>query len=442
MVGCENHIQEGCNLICGDSSVCKYRDDKVYNEWANLFQAPVEESPKKKTKRGKTNCRKARKRLKLQGKEYQSAKGKTVPARKAMQWEDCKCKNKCVTNLVEEDRKTLYEMYWSLASDNERRQYIMSMTSSKEPAQRTTKKKENSRRKQTVLYFLTTSDDVKLEVCPKVFFATLQVTRKFVRYTRQNGIHGFSKPDSRGQSEPKNKLVGERLESVLRHMNSFPRVEGHYVRKSSKMNYIEDTTNFSKLTKASMHQLYLVECRKEGVDNPVGLTKYKEVLESQNIKIHQPKKDQCKICTKYNRSNEEERKELEASQQTHITNKNKVMELKEAYKTRAKEDTKLMAFNFDLEAVLYTPCDKVSTIFYKRKLCTYNATTFNLVTRTGHCYMWNESEGKRGSNEIGTSIHKYLEKFKGREVVMFSDTCGGQNRNQFTFAYCTKPQHH
>lgn len=156
-----------------------------------------------------------------------------------------------------------------------------------------------------------------------------------------------------------------------------------------------------------MHKLYLAECKRNGVDKPVGLTKYKEILDSENIKIHQPKKEQCKICTKYNRSNDEEKKELEVSQQTH---------------------------NFDLEAVLYTPCDKVSTIYYKRKLCTYNATTFNLVSKAGHCYIWDESEGKRGSNEIGISILRHLEKFKGREVVMFSDTCGGQNRNQYMAA--------
>ena len=108
--------------------------------------------------------------------------------------------------------------------------------------------------------------------------------------------------------------------------------------------------------------------------------------------------------------------------------------MKETYKTRGKEDAGLLVFNFDLEAVLYTPCDKVSTIFYMRKLCTYNSTMFNLVTRTGQCYIWYESEGKRGSIEIGTTIHRYLEQFKGKEVVMFSDTCSGQNRNKYIAA--------
>ena len=220
----------------------------------------------------------------------------------------------------------------------------------------------------------------------------------------------------------------------MAHINSFPKVSAHYVRKSSQKTYIEDTTNVSKLTLTKMHNLYLAECQKEGVKDHVSVTTYKDILNSQNIKIHQPKKDQCKICVKYTRSNPEEKERLEASQETHINNNKKVMELKLAYKTRGKEDKSLLVFNFDLEAVLYTPCDKVSTIYYMRKLCTYNSTAFNLVTKTGQCYIWDESEGKRGSNEIGTTIHRYLEQFDGEEVVMFSDTCGGQNRNQYIAA--------
>ena len=79
-------------------------------------------------------------------------------------------------------------------------------------------------------------------------------------------------------------------------------------------------------------------------------------------------------------------------QQTHIDNNDNVMKLKEEYKTKAKENNKMLVFNFDLEAVLYTSCHKVSTIYYKRKLCTYNCMTFNLVTKTGNCYMWDETE--------------------------------------------------
>ena len=51
-----------------------------------------------------------------------------------------------------------------------------------------------------------------------------------------------------------------------------------------------------------MHKLYLAECQKEGVDNPVLVPTYKDILHSQKIKMHQSKKNQCKICVKYAKS--------------------------------------------------------------------------------------------------------------------------------------------
>ena len=114
---------------------------------------------------------------------------------------------------------------------------------------------------------------------------------------------------------------------------------------------------------------------------------------------HKPKKDQCKICVKFTRSTEEQKIAAKESYDMHVSNNKKVMGLKAMYKNKGKECKNLLVFNFDLEAVLYTPCDKVSTIFYKRKLCTYNCTTFDLVRKEGHCYIWNETEGHRGSSE-------------------------------------------
>ena len=64
-------------------------------------------------------------------------------------------------------------------------------------------------------------------------------------------------------------------------------------------------------------------------------------------------------------------------------------------------------------------------------MCIYNSNDFNLITKTGQSYIWDKNEGERGSNEIGTKIDHYLEQFHSEEVVMFSDTCEGQNHNPY-----------
>ena len=51
----------------------------------------------------------------------------------------------------------------------------------------------------------------------------------------------------------------------------------------------------------------------------------------------------------------------------------------------------------------------------------------------GHMFVWEESEGKRGSNEIGSAILEYLNTVdltEFDEIHTFSDCCGGQNRNR------------
>ena len=62
---------------------------------------------------------------------------------------------------------------------NKRRQYIVGNMEAVLPAHRTTK--ENSRRSKTLLYYLEKADHTRMQVCSKVFLATLQVTQKQFR---------------------------------------------------------------------------------------------------------------------------------------------------------------------------------------------------------------------------------------------------------------------
>lgn len=63
---------------------------------------------------------------------------------------------------------------------------------------------------------------------------------------------------------------------------------------------------------------------------------------------------------------------------------------------------------FDLQSVLHTPCSNVSQVYYNRKLNCYNSSFYSLADGRGTCFMWNETEGKRGSSEIGTCILTYV----------------------------------
>ena len=54
------------------------------------------------------------------------------------------------------------------------------------------------------------------------------------------------------------------------------------------------------------------------------------------------------------------------------------------------------------------------------------------------CYMWHEGECGRGSSEISTCVYSYLLQLNPevKHAVLYSDTCGGQNRNSAFSTMC------
>lgn len=119
---------------------------------------------------------------------------------------------------------------------------------------------------------------------------------------------------------------------------------------------------------------------------------------------------------------------------------------KESDKLRCKNDSSFITANFDLQSVLQLPYSDVSQFYYSRKICVYNLTIYEGDGKNAYCYSWNELNGKRGSNEVGSILLKYIEQLPSSvtELSLFSDTCGGQNRNQQVAAallYAVKNTH-
>ena len=86
---------------------------------------------------------------------------------------------------------------------------------------------------------------------------------------------------------------------------------------------------------------------------------------------------------------------------------------------------------FDLQQVLDTPYSNVGEMFYKRTLSCYNF----VINADGNanCYVWPETEGKRGVNELETCLIDFAkEKAQSgvKNILSYCDNCPGQNRNR------------
>lgn len=87
---------------------------------------------------------------------------------------------------------------------------------------------------------------------------------------------------------------------------------------------------------------------------------------------------------------------------------------------------------FDLEKVFVTPKLNTNTAYYKRKLSTYNFCVHDETNNRTYMYVWHEALASRGPQEITSCLIYHFEKYipeSCTEIVLYSDSCGGQNRN-------------
>ena len=156
-----------------------------------------------------------------------------------------------------------------------------------------------------------------------------------------------------------------------------------------------------------------------------------------------PRTDTCKTCDSLNVhiSAEEDlqaRSQLECELQLHHC------KAEGAYQ-QLKEDTALCRmssdvdmYTFDLQQSLPTPKLSTNVVFYKRQMWTYNLGIHNCSTEKGYMYMWPESVASRGSQDIASCLLKHFSTTQSQasHLILFSDACGGQNRNINMACFC------
>ena len=310
--------------------------------------------------------------------------------------------------ITEEEREIINCAYYDMGNLQRQREWI-----SKHISPRQSSIKSESQKNQCVDYFLPNTSSpgsMKWKVCRKMFITTLNISDRQIRTVllQKSDACGVLQIEKRGgrQQWDKDRLC---YEEVKGHIDMFPRMESHFCQANSKCQYLSPDLN-----QQIMYRMY-----KNDHPNGVSLSFYKKVFHSLNLKFHHPKKDACGLCEEYSSANEAKKEELHQVYHRHITEKEAVREIKEAAKKAALTSKKYSAHVFDLQQVIYLPQSNRSEIFYKRRLACFNFTIFNLGSREGFCFLSHEGETGRGSCEIASHLHHYLQiqDERGIEVV-------------------------
>ncbi|XP_050315508.1 uncharacterized protein LOC126750046 [Anthonomus grandis grandis] len=266
------------------------------------------------------------------------AKRQKVEA-KAPQNIDCsKCRFKCTEKISLEKRMIICKNYWS-CDFNRRKDFVLNNVISKVPERRRAKRTSMKKPREDSKSFFFYHNDTTVRVCKSFFIKTLA-------FRILGGGKLFSGNDKREKKEPHNKTKSEDYEKVKAHIESFPVMESHYTRKSTKRQYLD-----SKLTIAKMHFLYKQFCEKDDLV-PISLITYRRIFcKNYNYSFYKPKKDQCQICMQYKSGKDKKKKELEnIIYQTHVLRKEDCNAAKIKDKERALHDNTFLAPCLDVSA--------------------------------------------------------------------------------------------
>lgn len=152
-----------------------------------------------------------------------------------------------------------------------------------------------------------------------------------------------------------------------------------------------------------------------------------------NLHFKTPRQDTCKSCDDFSlkihgADDENVKKEFEIQRELH---QRKADSARENLQNDSKRVDEAYILTFDLQKALAYPKLTTSVAYYKINLYLYNLGIHCFNNNTGYMNVWDEIEGGRGSQDIASCLVKHLKTHATLEkhVILYSDSCTGQNRN-------------
>lgn len=345
-----------------------------------------------------------------------------------------KCPNSCTDKFTESDRLTINEHFWGLGNKIRQKDWILSSIVKKSVQRRRT---EGNKKKNSYTYVIN-YNNISTKVCQQYLLKTLNISQKMLRIARENTDSLRTYSVNKKRYVPYNKTDQTKIELIKSFIEQLPAVPSHYCRnKSNKLYLPHDFMNITELYKRYSQHLKLINEESALVSIRVFRNIFKTYY---HIGFHLPKKDKCITCENYKNLDVEERKNFVQTEEylKHIEEKDKCKESFLKEQKESKGNSLKLCASFDLQKVLNTPHSKNITLFYSRKYAYYNESVYENGTRNGYCFLWGETDGKRGCSEICTILSLYLKLVDERKthtsITLYCDSCGGQNRNKAMLA--------
>jgi hypothetical protein len=347
-----------------------------------------------------------------------------------------KC-NRCQIRLTLEQRISIHKSFYELENHQRQLDYIFSRIQCITPKKKYAAPGNQGCEKIRIYHLKLNGKDIR--VCKTMFMDTLSICDSWIKTATNNSRTDpeFVPEDRRGKHGNRpSKYHDEEKNSIRNHINLIPRIESHYTRERSKREYIEQG-----LTVEELYRRYVEWCKPQNFDRVPSLSMYRKIFNEEfNIGLFKPKKDQCVTCSKWKRACTAEKVKMARMYAIHRENNITGQRLKSADKAEAQlpeNCEKLCVASYDLQKILSCPKSELATMFYKSKLSVYNFTIFDMGPKLGTCHLWDETQAKKSSSEVASSVYNFMQKQHQKGITEFrfySDNPTSQNKNRNVFA--------
>lgn len=373
---------------------------------------------------------------------------------------DCKCKRyRCFQNITDEEKKRILREFNNLGNYNDQSKYLCGLITVLPVMRRRTRLNDDDAQYNfaSYAYRVRVFSDGKLEdtsVCIKAFMSLHGISAKRVQTLRESlSSTGIIPIDKRGKHNNRpRKLSDEILNNVENFLKSLKGRKSHYSLKDSKKTYLPETLNIKKL-----HSMF----ENKNPENKISYESFRNIFETKfNISFGYPRKDTCSLCdilkaeiatiteklknaTPSSVPLAQNKIEKELNQKVleknlHLRKAEKFYKVKRNYRKKSMKTDIFEAISMDYQKNLPTPNITTNDAYYRRQL---NFITFNVhILSSGQSifYTYDESVAKKGADDVCSMMHNFVYKIlpaKVRQLVIFCDSCAGQNKNLTVFRF-------
>ena len=358
----------------------------------------------------------------MKGQSYLSVKNKLVEGKIFVMITKC-CKMLCYKQFNEVIQKELFEKFWSISNYDKQNYLLYNLMSKKSRKDEVNEQKENVK---FIKWNFFLTNGLAIHVCKEFFLNVLQVSKKRIEILQNKKSKGHKIDDQRGQHDNSRKISIEIWDLLHEIIERILKIHSHYSLEKTKRLYFENKElNISSLYK------HFIEILQENYNETISFWSFiKYFKENFNIGFAKPKSDICDYCYEIMILGTQN---LTATQLNNVNKHQEDVQKYRFYKKEILDNKKYLSIEVDYAQ--NKPLPKLSNTknFYKSNLWMY---LFNLHIHNNeketYFYYFIEGEFRKGSESVASFIYDYISRAELNDfekIVIFSDACGGQNRN-------------